>query len=153
MAHFALLDDNGIVQNIVLVSNEDLVDENGEESEATGIAFCERVIGPGPWVQTSRNTRYGVHLDPDTFEPDGGVPLRANFAEIGYKYYAELDIFAPAERPFDVPEWFELNLDGYWSCPVGLDPDTGQPLTPEQWEFLEVVFSQPTAVLNPDVRI
>jgi hypothetical protein len=47
---------------------------------------------PGEWIQTSYNTRGNVHYGPDG-QPDGGVPLRANYAGIGYIYDSENDVF------------------------------------------------------------
>ena len=58
MAHFAELDANSIVQRVVVVSNDDILDENGQESEAVGIAFCRTLFGPDTdWVQTSYNAK------------------------------------------------------------------------------------------------
>jgi hypothetical protein len=54
MAHFAWLDANNIVTNVSVVDNVNLLDENGEESEAVGIAYLTSVHGEGKvWVQTS----------------------------------------------------------------------------------------------------
>ena len=53
MAHFARIE-NGFVQQVIVVNNEIILDENGDESEAIGIAFCQKHFG-GEWVQTSYN--------------------------------------------------------------------------------------------------
>ena len=50
MAHFAQIDEN-IVTQVIVVANEELM-ENGAESEAKGIAFCQSLFG-GEWKQTS----------------------------------------------------------------------------------------------------
>lgn len=46
MAHFAELDTNNYVINRIVVANSDLLDENGQESEAVGLAFLTRLFGP-----------------------------------------------------------------------------------------------------------
>jgi hypothetical protein len=54
MAHFAWLDANNTVTNVSVVDNVNLLDENGNESEAVGIAYLTSVHGPGKvWKQTS----------------------------------------------------------------------------------------------------
>lgn len=75
MAHFAEIDENNIVQQVIVVNNEVLLDENGIEQEAIGVRFCENLLG-GRWVQTSYNNRF-----------------RGTFAGIGYIYDEALDTF------------------------------------------------------------
>jgi hypothetical protein len=54
MAHFAELDENNIVKRVIVVHNNELIDENGQESEAKGVAFCKNLYGSNTnWVQTS----------------------------------------------------------------------------------------------------
>ena len=56
MAHFAWLDANNIVYQVSVVDNENVLDENGNESEAVGIAYLTSVHGLGKvWKQTSYN--------------------------------------------------------------------------------------------------
>jgi hypothetical protein len=56
MAHFAQLDENNVVLQVIVVSNNDILDENGMESESVGIAFCKNLLGEDTqWVQTSYN--------------------------------------------------------------------------------------------------
>jgi hypothetical protein len=76
MAHFALLNSDSIVTQVVVVNNSDIVDANGNESEQVGIAFLEQPLGQGPWVQTSYNARF-----------------RGKYAGIGDRYDAAQDIF------------------------------------------------------------
>ena len=57
MAHFAELDDNNIVKNVIVVNNEVLLDSEGVEQEALGVAFCQELFG-GTWVQTSYNNNF-----------------------------------------------------------------------------------------------
>jgi len=54
MAHFARIDGDRVVE-VIVVDNHEL-DDNGNESEAKGIAFCRSLLGDDTeWVQTSYN--------------------------------------------------------------------------------------------------
>jgi hypothetical protein len=82
MAHFAEIDDNGIVMRVIVVSNDKIL-VDGIESEQKGIDFCKRIFGGGNWVQTSYNSNF-----------------RYNFASIGFTYDSEKDAFIPP-KPSD----------------------------------------------------
>ena len=70
MAHFAKLDANNIVEQVIVVSNDDIKDNSGAEVEAIGIAFCQKLMGANTnWKQTSYNNNF-----------------RGNYAVIGYTY-------------------------------------------------------------------
>jgi len=84
MAHFAQLDLNNLVTQIIVVSNNELQDENGIEQESKGIEFCN-TLSEGTWVQTSYN-----------------ATIRKNFAGIGYFYDQSRDAFI-APQPY--PSW------------------------------------------------
>jgi hypothetical protein len=61
MAHFAEIDGNNIVLRVIVVSNNDILDQNGNESEQLGKDLCNRLLG-GNWVQTSYNSNFkGVY--------------------------------------------------------------------------------------------
>lgn len=79
MAHFAELDENNIVQQVIVVNNEVILDEDGIEQEAIGTKFCQDLLG-GRWVQTSYNNNF-----------------RGTFAGIGFKYDETNDIFIGLE--------------------------------------------------------
>lgn len=85
MAHFAELDDNNIVLRVVVVSNADLLDDNGVEQEALGIAVCQQQLG-GRWVQTSYNGNF-----------------RGKYAGIGMRYDDAIDEFVTVEQPTEEP--------------------------------------------------
>ena len=88
MAHFAKLNAENFVEQIIVVNNEVLRDENGHESEVLGIAFCKSLYGEDThWIQTSYNTKDGVHYAPHSHftEPDDGVALRWDYAS-GKRY-------------------------------------------------------------------
>lgn len=95
MAHFAQLDDNNVVTQVIVVANEELLD-NGVESEAKGIEFCQSLFG-GNWKQTSYNAN-----------------IRKNYAGIGFIYDAEKDAFI-SPKPY--PSWV-LDNDCKWQAPV-----------------------------------
>jgi hypothetical protein len=98
MAHFAELDANNIVLRVIVVSNKDTADVDGNEQEWIGQAFCVRLLG-GNWKQTSYNGNF-----------------RKNYAGIGYTYDATRDAFI-APKPDD-GTWV-LNEDTcQWERPV-----------------------------------
>jgi hypothetical protein len=87
MAYFAELDENNIVLRVIAIADADLLDENGNEVEALGIARCKQLFGKNTiWLQTSYNTLANVHAN-------GKTPFRKNFAAIGYTYDPSLDGF------------------------------------------------------------
>jgi hypothetical protein len=87
MAHFAALDENNVVTQVIVVANEDTADVNGNEVEEIGVAFCKKLLGADTnWKQTSYNTYFNTHKG-------GKTPFRANYAVIGGKYDEELDVF------------------------------------------------------------
>jgi hypothetical protein len=70
MAHFAKLDANNVVENVIVVSNDDIKDISGAEIESIGISFCHKLFGENTtWKQTSYNHGF-----------------RGNFAGIGMTY-------------------------------------------------------------------
>lgn len=103
MAHFARIENN-IVTQVIVVNNQELLDENNQEQESLGIAFCKSLFGENTqWRQTSYNRN-----------------LRKNFAGIGYTFNEERDDFV-APQPYD--SW-NLNLhDGQWYPPVSYPND------------------------------
>lgn len=77
---------------------------------------------PATWIQTSYNTRGGVHYGPDG-KPDGGVALRKNYAGIGFTYDAVLDAFIP---PQPYPSWLLDTETCLWVPPVPYPNDGKQ---------------------------
>ena len=106
MAHFAKVENGTVTQ--VIVAEADFI--------ATG------ALGdPASWIQTSYNTRGGVHYGQDG-QPDGGEALRANYAGIGYTYDAQRDAFITSS-PF--PDWI-LNEDTCkWEPPIPMPTEDG----------------------------
>jgi hypothetical protein len=80
VAHFAELNAENVVTNVIVISNADTLDADGNESEAVGITFCRSLFGEDTrWVQTSYNGN-----------------SRGKYAGIGDFYNADLDVFVPA---------------------------------------------------------
>jgi len=100
MAHFALVNDHNIVEQVI-VAEQRYVD-----------------ILPIPegykWVQTSYNTKLGIHYGADN-NPDGGTPLRKNFAGVGMVYNPELDAF---HDPKPYKNWILDPATASWNPPI-----------------------------------
>lgn len=76
MAHFARINEQNIVEQVIVAEQEFI------DSGAVG--------NPDEWLQTSYNTQGGIHTQ-------GGTPFRKNFASIGYFYDRERDAFIPPQ--------------------------------------------------------
>ena len=104
MAHFAKCLDGKVVQ--VIVAEQSFFDTFVDSS-------------PGSWIQTSYNTRGGVHYGPDG-QPDGGEALRGNYSGVGYTYDQPNDVFY-APQPF--PSWSLDRSTWLWEPPVARPGD------------------------------
>ena len=101
MAHYAFLDDNNIVTEVIVgIDETELIEGNDPEiwyGEFKG-QTCKR---------TSYNAAFNSHKE-------GKSPFRGNYAGIGYTYDSNFDVFIPP-RPF--PSW-KLNYNTYtWEAP------------------------------------
>ena len=104
MSHFAKIQ-NGVVTEVI-VAEQDFINSG--------------LVGPASeWVQTSYNTRGGVHYGEDG-QPDGGTALRGNYAGIGYTYDSAHDVFY-APQPY--PSWTLNNTTWLWESPVPYPTD------------------------------
>lgn len=97
MAHFARLDENNVVLQVIVVNNEVLNNLPFPESEAIGIEFCQSHFG-GNWKQTSYNGNF-----------------RVNYAGIGFTYNEINDVFY-APQPF--PSFVLNNQTWQWDSPI-----------------------------------
>lgn len=104
MAHFAKIDLDNIVKQVIAVHNNELLDENGQESEAKGQEFCHNLLS-GTWIQTSYNGKF-----------------RKNYAGIGYTYDINRDAFIPP-KPFN--SWVLNEETCRWSPPIPMPFDQG----------------------------
>lgn len=109
MAHFARLDENNQVTEVLVIGNQNILDESGQESEEIGIQFCKNLLGQNTnWKQTSYNANF-----------------RKRFAGIGSKYIPEKDIFT---NPPLYPSWsYNVETDE-WEAPIS-KPENGDNYT------------------------
>lgn len=128
MAHFAKVN-NGVVEQVIVAEPE----------------FFDTFVdsSPGQWIQTSYNTRGGVHYNPDTGEPsaDQSKSLRKNYAGIGYSYDAQRDAFIP---PKPYASWLLDDQTCLWNAPVPYPTDGKR----YQWDeettsWIEIEGAQP----------
>jgi hypothetical protein len=103
MSHFAKVENNIVTE--VLVAEQDFID-----------TFTNK----DAWVQTSYNTRGGIHYAPNSNTPDNGIALRANYAGVGYTYDNVNDVFY-APQPY--PSWTISSPDWIWKAPVPYPAD------------------------------
>jgi len=103
MAHFAELDENNIVTQVIVVGNDDIKDVNGNEVEEIGVAFCKKLLGADTrWKQTSYNNNF-----------------RVRYAGIGYSFSEELNAFIP---PQPYASWTLDSDTADWVSPLGAAP-------------------------------
>jgi len=106
MAHFAQIDSDSVVLQVIVVGNEDCHDSDGNESEAVGIVFCQNLLGADTnWVQTSYNAN-----------------IRFRYAGIGMKYDSSNDVFCHLP-PY--PSWILNTTIWDWEAPVTKPSDAG----------------------------
>lgn len=100
MAHYAILDENNIVENVICVCNEDICDEHGNECEELGAHVCKSVYCD----ESIRAVQTSYHAN-----------FRKKFASIGDRYLEEHDVFiSPQPYPSST-----LNTETFdWECPV-----------------------------------
>lgn len=81
MAHFAQLDENNNVIQVIVINNEIITNAKGKEEELLGINFCQSLFGnKTKWVQTSYSGKF-----------------RGQFAALGLRYDAVTDTFVISE--------------------------------------------------------
>jgi hypothetical protein len=120
MAHFSQLDENNIVIQVLVVSDDQ--EHRGEEFLSVDLGLG------GRWIQTSYNTRGGQHLY-------GGTPFRKNFGATGYEYREDLDAFI-GPKPY--PSWDILNEEtGLYECPVPYPGDGSYKWDEETLSWIE----------------
>jgi len=103
MAHYAFLDENYIVTEVIVGKDESNYDWEAHYGQFRG-QLCKR---------TSYNTHGGVHNS-------GGTPYRKNYAGIGYSYDPQRDAFIPP-RPF--ASWQLNESTCLWDPPTAMPTD------------------------------
>lgn len=87
MAHYAFIDENNIVIDVITGKDENEGGIDWEQYYAQGRSHFQELKGH-TCKRTSYNTKGGVHIH-------GGVPYRKNYAGIGFTYDAARDAFIP----------------------------------------------------------
>ena len=114
MAHFAEIDENNNVVQVLCVDNQLIGEGQGGDSETAGIAHLRTINGSDKnYVQTSYNTLRNQHLD-------GGTPFRWNYAEPGSVWDPAQQGFIPV-KPFASWVWNDTPKD--WEPPTGYPPE------------------------------
>jgi hypothetical protein len=92
MAHYAIIDENNLVTNVIVADDE----------------YIENLENKNNYIKTSYNTLHGQHTL-------GGTPLRKNFAGIGMYYDPERDAFI-SMKPY--PSWVLDEFTCTWISPI-----------------------------------
>lgn len=112
MAHYAFIDENNIVVEVIVGRNEDEVVQGISDWEAYYTTKREGLRA----VRTSYNTRAGEHLY-------GRTPFRGNYAGIGFRYDETLDAFIPP-KPYD--SWILNETRFIYEAPIPYPSDGGE---------------------------
>jgi hypothetical protein len=107
MAHFAQINSDSSVTQVIVVSNDDCLDSDDNESEAVGIVFCQSLLGADTnWVQASYNGN-----------------IRNVYPGRGFFYDSTNDVFYDPVSPY--PSWVLNTSTWAWDAPVALPDDAG----------------------------
>tara|TARA_R110000868_G_scaffold62099_1_gene188021 strand:+ start:72 stop:461 length:390 start_codon:yes stop_codon:yes gene_type:complete len=113
MAHFAKINTDNIVVDVVVVKDSEILID-GSENEQKGIDFLNSLFNTNyNWKKTSYNTYGGVHIN-------DGTPFRKNFAGIGFTYDSGRDAFI-SPKPFN--SWSLNETTCQWEAPVAYPDD------------------------------
>jgi hypothetical protein len=119
MAHFAELDENNIVLQVIVGVDESLDGEVIYQEQSGKV-----------WKRTSYNTYGGVHIA-------GGTPFRKNYAGIGYTYDEQRNAFIP---PKNYESWTLNEETCLWDAPSPYPDDGGKYAWDEEkksWKLIE----------------
>lgn len=120
MSHFAKINSENIVEEVIVIEQEIL--DTGHWGD------------PKNWIQTSYNTKGGVHLL-------GGTPLRKNYAGIGYTYDKIRDAFIP---PKQFESWVLNEETCLWEAPTPKPIQEGKDFVWDEQTTSWVEFIPPT---------
>ena len=115
MAHYAFLDSNNVVTDVITGNHED---EGGIDWEVWYGNFRGQVC-----KRTSYNTVANTHTN-------GGTPYRGNYAGIGYTYDQQRDVFLP---PKPYASWVLIEETFQWKAPVDIPSDNSME-NPYTWD-------------------
>ena len=129
MAHFARLDENNQVIEVVVVSNDDILDEDDNENEQVGMGFLKSLYGQNTiWRQTSYNNHF-----------------RGRYAKIGDTFVENVSTLGVAStsiflRPKPFESWTLDTITPDWVSPLGPPPTLTQTQIDEG--YLEYVWDE-----------
>lgn len=123
MAHYAIIDENNIVKNVLYVDNQFALDENGDDNEESSILRCRESLGD----YTSTIIRTSINGN-----------IRGTYSGIGYTYDSENDVFIPPQK---FKSWILNNETFLWEPPIPMpEPIPGKlPYWDDEnvkWEFI-----------------
>jgi hypothetical protein len=128
MAHFAEINEEGIVQRVLVLSNK-IITKDGEEVEELGTAYLQKMFPDTDWVQTSYNHNF-----------------RKRYAGTGYRYDVERDAFI-YPQPF--PSWLLNEESLSWEAPFPKpDDDKYYQWDEESKSWVEIDMEQTTDTNN-----
>ncbi len=104
MAHFAKINSENLVTEVIVINNDVILDSNGEEQESLGVDFCKQIYGDGTYKQTSYNSK-----------------IRKNMATVGSTYDTSRDAFI---RPKRYSSWVLDESTCRWIPPVEQPSDS-----------------------------
>ena len=104
MAHFAKINSENLVTEVIVINNDVILDSNGEEQESLGVDFCKQIYGDGTYKQTSYNSK-----------------IRKNMATVGSTYDTSRDAFI---RPKRYSSWVLDESTCRWKPPVEQPSDS-----------------------------
>ena len=104
MAHFAKINSDNIVTEVIVINNDVIKDSSGNEQESLGVSFCAEIYGSGIYKQTSYNSN-----------------MRKNMATVGSTYDSNRDAFI---RPKIYSSWVLDESTCRWKPPVDNPSDS-----------------------------
>ena len=135
MSHYARVI-NDIVTEVIVIEKETL-----DEFLLTGVLS-------GTWIQTSYNTRGGIHYAPSILPlsavPDDGIPLRKNYAQIGFTYDPVRDAFIPP-KPKECPSFILNEHTCLWEPPIP-KPQDGHDYIWREEDLTWIPFKRPKRI-------
>jgi len=110
MSHFAQIDENNVVQQVLVIDQEEI------DSYRWG--------DPAIWIQTSYNTRGGVYYTPNTNtpDPDQSKAFRKNYAGVGFTWDG-IGFIPP--KPY--LSWVLNSFSYLWEAPVSMPVPNNPP--------------------------
>lgn len=134
MAHFAQIDDNNIVQQVIVIDQAELDTGNWGD--------------PTKWIQTSYNTLGGVYYTPNerTPDPDQSKAFRKNYAGIGFTWLSNGPDGPGFVPPKPFPSWIMNSFSYLWESPVPI------PATPWPENVITYIWDEETISWQPVLK-